>query len=353
MKKLLFFIWFLVMNFSFSVSQPAEYPAPGGGRGSFIFNLENDVWLQRDDGYTNGIGFTWVSPPLREKQKSGLLRFLYRLNINLLGDDNQVNKNSRLSASHQSERWVAISLTQGTFTPADLFESQVIRDDRPYAGLLYGSLSLIRNTGQQQDSFGAAVGVIGPASLADAAQKWLHRTYGWVEPQGWANQLKNEPIFELWFGRLWNLTDLSEEGDHSSCRPAVKMGLSGQVGNLTTAIGTVLDLKFGLNLKPQNEAFVPSPLFNQLNLLNTTRTSIYAFCRLEGKLIFHNLLLEGNTFQSSPEVEARALYGQLTSGMVYQSQQAVLGFYAVLRTKEFKGQRYFDPYCGLIIGFNL
>ncbi|MCI4444532.1 MAG: lipid A deacylase LpxR family protein [Candidatus Aminicenantes bacterium] len=327
-----------------------EFPQNSRGKGSLVFNLENDVWLHRDDGYTNGIGFSWVSPELKEKSKSAWLRFLYRLNILFLGDELEEKTNKGSGA--EEKRWATISLAQGMFTPADLSKKEIIPYDRPYAGLLYAGLNLVKNGESNQDSFGAALGTIGPASLAEAAQKWLHRTYGWVDPQGWENQLKNEPVFELWLSRFWTLTGRSSTDACSSWRPAVKVGLGGEVGNLMTDVEAVLDLKFGLNLQPQNEAFSPSPLFNQLIMASFSRTSIYVFCRLEGKGVLRNLLLDGNTFALSPKVKPDYFYGQITSGLVYCSSQASLSFYAVIRTKEFKGQRYFDPYCGLSLGFN-
>lgn len=66
----------LNLNWLLLAGQPPEFPAGPTGKGNLIFKLENDVWLDQDDGYTNGLFLGWVSPPLKEKSKSSWLRFV-------------------------------------------------------------------------------------------------------------------------------------------------------------------------------------------------------------------------------------------------------------------------------------
>ncbi|MBP8600220.1 MAG: lipid A deacylase LpxR family protein [Candidatus Saccharicenans sp.] len=341
----------LNLSWPLLAGQPPEFPAGPAGKGNFVFNLENDVWLDRDDGYTNGLSFSWVSPQLEEKPKSSWLKFLYRLNTRLLGNDKTTESPNHPGLEASSQRWAAMSIAQGIFTPADLTKEEVISDDRPYAGLLYTSLTLVRNSGRTQTSWGAGLGVVGCLSLAETAQKWLHRTYGWTEPQGWSNQLKNEPVLDIWLNRFWTLVGAGEK--EKDWGPAIKAGLGGQLGNLMTGLEATVDLRFGLNLQPEKDALFSSPLFNQVPLTGVKTISIYGFCRLTGRALARNILIEGNTFVSSHSQSLRPFYGQLTSGLTYASQRAAITFYAVIRTKEFKGQKYFDPYCGLSLSLAL
>ncbi len=332
--------------------QPPEFPAGPTGKGNLIFKLENDVWLDQDDGYTNGLFLGWVSPPLEEKSKSSWLRFLYRLNTRLLGSESRIESPDNGRGQEASgQRWAAMSIAQGMFTPADLTREDIISDDRPYAGLLLASLTFVRNSGRTQTSWGGGLGVVGPLSLAEATQKWLHRTYGWTEPRGWPNQLKNEPVVDIWVSRFW--TVLGSEEQEKGWYPALKAGLGGQLGNLMTGLEAMLDFRFGLNVQPGQEVLLPAPLFNSIPLTGVKRTSIYAFCQVTGRALARNLLIEGNTFVSSHGQSLRHFYGQLTSGLTYESQQAALSFYAAIRTKEFKGQKYFDPYFGLSLSLAL
>ncbi|MBC7361430.1 MAG: lipid A deacylase LpxR family protein [Candidatus Aminicenantes bacterium] len=345
----LFFLFLLGLNGQLIAVHLDEYPSRAKGKGSFVFNLENDVWFTQDEGYTNGIGFSWISPELDKKSKSPFIRFLYCLNLRFLGSEEREEVGSGPGSA--CRRWGVFSLAQGMFTPADLTRKEIIPYDRPYAGLLYAGLTLVKSTGRSQDSLGLASGLVGPHSYAGALQRWLHKTYGWTYPQGWENQLKDEPILEIWFNRFWTL--VARRKAASGWSPAVKAGVGGELGNLMTAVEAVLDLRFGFNLHPEADSFSWAPLFGQLDLAEATRTSVYAFLRFEGKVVARNLLLEGSTFADGHGVELNHFYGQLISGLVYRSAEATLSFYWVLRTKEFKGQRYFDPYCGLTFGFNL
>lgn len=331
--------------------QPHEFPAGPAGRGSLVFNFGNDTWLNRDDGYTNGLGLSWVSPQLDKKSESAWLRFLYSLNTRLLGNSEKNRRLNPLSAEAASERWAVLSIVQGMFTPADLTREDLISDDRPYAGLLYAGLTFVRNSERKQSVAGAGLGVVGPFSLAEAAQKWLHRTYGWTDPQGWGNQLKNELVLDIWLNRFWTLAGPGKK--ESGWQPAVKAGFGGQLGNLTTCLEAILDFRFGLNLEAERDAVFSAPLFTQLFLPGNEKTTIYGFCRLSGQVLVRNLLIEGNTFSSSHGQQLHHFYGQLISGLVYHSYQAAVTFYLVVRTKEFKNQKYFDPYCGLSLSFAL
>jgi len=337
----LFGLCFTLGAATLSYSQPRP---PAKDRGSLVFSLENDVWLKQDEGYTNGVQLMWVTPELSQDTRSPFLRRLERLNQKLLGG----GENDRDVAF---KRRASLSLVQGMFTPDNLTETHLIPDDRPYAGLLYAALGLVKLGPAHQDSAGLALGVVGPLSLAGTIQRWLHKTYGWTYPAGWENQLKNEPVLELWFNRLWILVPprVSVHG----LQPVVKVGVGAQAGNLLIASSAGLDLKLGFNLEPQLDTFTGAPLFNHFLAGRATRTSVYVFARLEGRVIARNLLLQGNTFRDSHGVDIYPLYGQFSTGLAYQSEQAGLVLYFVMRTREFIGQKYREPYFGLTFSFNL
>lgn len=337
-------IFLFLVGLIWSLELRAQFRPPARDRGSLVFSLENDVLLKQDEGYTNGVQLMWITPELSLDTRSAFLRHLARLNRKLLGGGEK-------SSGESFKRRAGLSLVQGIFTPDNLTETNLIPDDRPYAGLLYASLGLVKLGPAHQDSVGLALGVVGPLSLAGAIQRWLHKTYGWTYPAGWENQLKNEPVLELWFSRLWTL--IPPRVSFHGLQPVVKAGLGAQAGNLLVASSALVDLKLGFNLEPQIDTFTAAPLFNHFIGGRATRTSIYAFARLEGRVIARNLLLQGNTFQDSHGVDIHPLYGQFSTGLAYQSQQAGLIFYFVMRTREFIGQKYREPYFGLTFSFNL
>jgi hypothetical protein len=346
---LISFPLFMILILNLSPALFGQMPASSHDKGSFSLNLENDVFLDDDDGYTSGVELLWVLPRLSGKSSSSFIKWLYKLNIRLLGSNEPGNQIREFSGADQ--RRAIFSLSQTMFTPDDLEKKEIISDDRPYAGVLHAGITLVRDTGRRQDTLALTIGLVGPHSFAGSIQKWLHKTYDWTYPEGWENQLKDEPFLEMWFSRLWTLVFPTSSGKRLS--PAIKAGYGGQLGNLMTAVNAGLDFRFGFNLKPEADSFSTAPFSGQIFLEPSVKTSIYVFLRLEGKAIARNLVLEGNTFTGSHSVEIHPLYAQVTSGIVYRSTYTNLSFYFVLRTKEFKGQKYVDPYAGLTFTFNL
>lgn len=337
---IIFFLLGLVGNLELR----AQFRPPARDRGSLVLSLENDVWLKQDEGYTSGVQVMWITPELSQETRSHFLQQLAKLNRKLLGGREK-------GPGEVFKRKAGLSLVQGIFTPDDLTESNLIPDDRPYAGLLYAALGLVKLGPAHEESVGLALGVVGPLSLAGAVQRWLHRTHGWTYPAGWDNQLKNEPVLELWFNHLWTL--VSPRISFNGLQPGIKAGAGVQAGNLLIASSALVDLRLGFNLEPQTDTLTAAPLFNHFLAGRANRTSVYAFARLEGRVIARNLLLQGNTFQDSHGVDIHPLYGQFSTGLAYQSEQASLMFYLVLRTREFIGQKYREPYFGLTLAFNL
>jgi len=343
LKKLVLSIWLINLAGAISFCQ---FCPPVKDKGIFRFNLENDVWLKRDDGYTNGLQLGWISPQLDGGRRSGFLSFLGRLNNRILKDG--VRKSDKVSAE---KRYAAFSLYQGMFTPQNLSRPEVIPDDRPYAGLLAVYVHLVMVSPTSQKVFGLTAGLVGPHSLAEKAQTWLHETFDWTRPMGWSNQLRDEPVFDLWYGRNWLFYHGSGEG-HNFLYGG-KAGLNAQLGNLLTSAGGFLELGLGWNFRPELEVFSPAPFSGDLSVGRVEKFSIFGFIRGEGRFVARNLLLQGNTFVSSPGVKINHLYGQVEAGLGYRNSFAAARFYLVVRSKEFQGQRYYDPYVGLTFDLNL
>ncbi len=335
-----------VVNCSVAAPSSGQFRPPEPPRGIFSFTLENDVWLKLDEGYTNGLNFAWISPVLNGKEKSSFLKFFYGLNRKILG-----SRSGLLKDNDEEKRFVAFSLHQAIFTPEDLSKTELITGDRPYAGLLAVNTHLVRINHKHQDVFGLTTGLVGPHSFSEKAQTWLHETYDWTRPRGWKNQLKDEPVLDLWFSRVWLLYghQLGNEG----LNHGFKFGLNAQLGNLLTSAGAMIEFNLGLNFRPELEVFSPAPLFNSLSVGRVEKFCLFGFLRMESRVVVRNLLLEGNTFITSPGVKINRFYGQITTGLGYRNAFSAARFYLVLRNKEFQGQKYYDPYIGLTVDINL
>lgn len=80
-----------------------------------------------------------------------------------------------------------ISLGQLMFTPTDNEEKELIEDDRPYAGYLYLGFAYHPRDEEQLDAIEVNVGMVGPASLAEDTQDFIHELRSIDKFQGWDN----------------------------------------------------------------------------------------------------------------------------------------------------------------------
>lgn len=74
----------------------------------------------------------------------------------------------------------------------------VIYLDRPFAGYLYAGATLnLLYKNESNLKLGAQLGIIGPGSLAQETQTFIHNTFGLYEIMGWRYQIKNAAQFNL------------------------------------------------------------------------------------------------------------------------------------------------------------
>ena len=98
------------------------------------------------------------------------------------------------------------------YTPEDLSRTDPDPDDRPYAGYLYGGLyaqnEVHRGGYDTLDHLQMNLGVVGPSSLAEEVQKYIHENFSGNDPFGWDAQLGDELAANLVYRRTarWSLT---------------------------------------------------------------------------------------------------------------------------------------------------
>lgn len=101
------------------------------------------------------------------------------------------------------------AIGQSAFTPDDLSRRELIEDDQPYAGWLYLGFGLEREVVPKPDhpryleNLELQLGVVGPLSGVEELQSAFHDLTDATDPQGWGNQLDNEPGVNLFYRRQW------------------------------------------------------------------------------------------------------------------------------------------------------
>lgn len=293
-------------------------------RGTYNLLIENDRFVNTDRHYTHGTRLSWLSPaddvPGWARGVVGHLPFF---------------------ASNGTLR-IGYGLGQSIFTPEDTNARALLTKDRPYAGWLYGSLSLVSDTGERLDSIELDLGMVGPASLARAVQNNFHDLIGVSRSNGWGNQLDNEPGFALYFERKWRkLKEFSAHGLGVDLTPHV----GGSLGNVFTYLASGLAVRFGENLPsdygpprirpslPGTGFFVPQDGFGW-----------YVFAGAEARLIGRNIFLDGNSFSDSQDVAKKVLVGDFQIGLALTFQRFRITFSQIARTREFRGQSQADKF---------
>lgn len=319
--------------------------------------LENDLFTGTDHNYTNGVAFALISEDIQGKPSPGCLPpgprllagFLQRVDPGFWsdGEDTEVARN------------LVVRFGQSMYTPEDETRTDLIADDRPYAGLLYLGLSWNRcfrpADGHREvlDTRELTVGVIGPWSLAEQSQDFIHRARGFDRFQGWEHQLGNEPAFQLAAERKYR------QASDGAIQPGWGHDLitshALRLGTIETSVSTGLEWRAGWNLpndfgsypiRPGAENRPPSTAgardSRQMGSGTGPAPGVHAFLNLEAKAVARDFSLDGNLFRSSHSVTRRPWVAQAAAGISAQWLTARRGFRLALmrvwRTREFDEQ---------------
>jgi hypothetical protein len=301
---------------------------------TFTFRLENDLFAGTDRHYTNGIKLSWISPDLTRFRDSDQLPDWGKQIVNRLP----------YSQMEGLQRNIVFSIGQNMYTPADIEARELLRNDRPYAGWLYGSAAFHNKDYRHLDTFEVQAGFVGPVSLAEETQDLIHDLRGIDKANGWDNQIKNEPGLNLIYehkDRILTPVTLSGFGFDAITH------YGGALGNVFTYANAGLEMRLGWNLptdfgtsllRPGGETNAPAdtqdPRFQEIG----HGFSLHAFAAVSGRMVFHDIFLDGNTFRDSHSVDKEFLVGDLVYGISLIVDSVKVSYAQVLRTREFEGQ---------------
>lgn len=345
MKTIIPIFIFILLNIpgiAFAQSEQAEK------FDTFTIYLENDYFAGTDQGYTGGLEMTWSTPFKLNRSDYHLPEWTYPI-IGCLPFINDPLKESAVS----------VSIGQIVYTPEDIETNELIRDDRPYAGINYFTVGLHGKTGHQKYSLELDLGIIGPHSYAEDFQNWGHEVTGSDRPKGWDNQLEDEFIVEAICETRWRLAhgDLNHHLNYD-----IIPHLGGRVGNMAIYANTGAEVRIGWNL-PTNFGTCPiragcetNSAFGSLDMggnyvSGSSRFGIHFFMSCDGRVVLHDITLDGNTFRESHSVEKEILVADIMAGISYIKGNFKFTYSYVYRTKQFKTQDYDSIFGALSFSF--
>ncbi len=284
--------------------------------GNFVY--ENDLFVGKDEGYTNGLRFAWLS------SEDETPKFIKRA----------ANK---LPGINEGTKHITVAVGQNMFAPKDLKQTALIPDDQPYAGWLYTSLGIISDNHKTINSAMITLGVVGPLSMAEQTQEQVHKMRGIQKPMGWDNQLHNEPGINFSYERKWkNVASFHPGGFGADFTPDA--GFS--VGNIQTNTSIGGTVRVGYDLPsdygpprirpslPGADYFIPRNVFGY-----------YFFASTHTQVVLRNIFLDGNTFGNSASVDKEILTADVQYGVALNYKNLRLSYSYIHMTNEFKGQK--------------
>lgn len=321
--------------------------------GNVLF--ENDLdGRGTDRNYTHGSRFSCISERLGDDSDIG--HFAKSLEFVAFG---------RTFLKSSGDVRYALAAGQSMFTPEELSRTDLIVDDRPYAGWLFGTLALILGPGpdkrgsesafQRLETIELTVGMVGPASGADETQKSVHKALDAPVPRGWDNQLHNEPGIVLSYeakarSRARNVPGTGRWLEYDTM-PSVGV----ELGNIHTYASGGLTFRVGRNLAndfgpPRIRPSVAGSEYYNPNPDETV--SGYLFFSLGGRAVARNIFLDGNGFRDSHQVDKKYLVGDIQFGAVMSLfGRARVALTHIILSREFSEQDAHSQFSALSLSF--
>ncbi len=268
----------------------------------FTFTFENDVFVGRDDGYTNGTGITFGKAGFDEFNAGNVPAWIHWL-----------IKNRYISTKPGKTRAIAHMFFQRMQTPRDITVNDFIADDLPYAGLLAWQGTAYSWDTNVSDQLSLYLGIVGPATLAAEAQKVIHKMIGADDPKGWQYQLNNELIVKIEVQRAWSLY----RNDSKRFQYDI-VGLGGAgIGNLKTAAKGGFAVRWGTNLSSSLAAFSLQADRHVNPLAFSDSNDFYFFAGARAGVVAYDVLINGNAFTDSHSLPLEHLQNEVAAGALW------------------------------------
>ncbi len=228
---------------------------------------------------------------------------------------------------------------QNIYTPEDIEISALQKDDRPYAGWLYGAVGLTTITENHLDELEFTLGVVGPAALGEQTQKFVHtHVTNSPIPSGWGNQLKNEVGAIISARRRWPTWYTNNIGP---LRLRIEPDVNVSLGNVYTYAGTGATVTLGpYDDRLQDTPTRVRPAMPGTGFFDSADNSFswFIFGGLDGRAIARNIFLDGNTFRDSHSVDKKYFVADANAGVAFTYDDYRVSYTLNYRTKEFDNQ---------------
>jgi len=273
------------------------------------FIWSNDAFLGSDNQFTNGLLLRHHSP--------------YADSLNSL--DPLLPGSLPLAGLMLPEEYGLVyrqswTLGHNMQTPDDDSTSAIMLNDLPFLGMFGGSLALTAQDNYHLSAFQVMVGAVGPVALGERLQRNAHKLVNADDPNGWGNQLDNEPLLNIYLMRKFKFYN----NGWMDATIDVDTGL----GNFFTFGQSALELRFGD--RPGGFAHQALPLGHSIDhdprLPEPGQSYFYGTLIARGSGFLWAMPREGNLLRSDNEwtenntIDARSFLGQIDIGLHWEKE---------------------------------
>jgi len=225
------------------------------------------------------------------------------------------------------------------YTPTDLEATEFNATDRPYGGWSYlgGVFQAIHHERKWMLALGLEAGVTGKWSGAAATQTVVHSLVDATTPLGWGHQIDEN------YGIVVRPQAMYRVGDPTQDRLGrfdAQLDIYGgaAIGNIYSNLNLGTEVRVGFNLPNEFLDRTPSKQCADEGSRKLPLIKAYVFLGAEGRLVGHNVFIDGNTIRIAGErslIYTKFAVRDIRIGGAVSYKRLTYAYRAVDRSSEF------------------
>ena len=323
MKQLIIFLLFMKLLFAGEELFDIEM---------FNYSMENDADVDTDFGYTHGARISLL---------------FYR------GDTSDSHLNIPFTSSNNTNNFISFAYAQQMFTPYNLDETEIIKDDRSYAGYSYIEIGLHKTTKTNLNSLTLQTGIVGSSSKMENLQAFLHENIDARNAAGWEHQLENQFILQLNYMHKWRLKYPKIFGMDSILTPYAGVNLGNASikasGGALYRVGFNIKKDFGMNSMNEG-SFSSIPTQTKAIANDSSKWSLFLNLSAGTNLVAKDIFLDDWWL-----VERNYFNAYIAAGISARYRKFSIDYQHNYYTKDYKQRGLYKEYLGygsLIFTYN-
>lgn len=339
--KIILFVTMTAGGLSQTVAHAARETPFDFGPGSLTFYLDNDLFGNRDQDYTNGARVSWISGNRNLSDIGAIQRALRPFT----GDVDSLYAFQFITGFDEPEKVqynYGFSLTQLMYTPEDFASKVQPEGERRYAGWTALGFSLHTKDDDCLNSVEFMLGVTGKNSYAQEAQDFIHDILDVEQFLGWDEQIPTEVTVDLSFvqKRRYSLGNFTQS---ISVDGYGEWGTRLGTFRTTAHIGGMMRVGFHLPTDFSDPRLSETAYVNKYyaeHEVETSNWSLFFMSGFKATGIAHDATLDGPLFHDFTTGNTREPFvGEVYAGIGWRIRSVELIYAHTWRTEEYKEQK--------------